>query len=127
MIFRPIDYADTDLCLAISGWEFAHVGLVNCDTPEDTGAENTGAFFVHNDLADRLRVPPVKLPTGEMSHALCISAAPKNFKYEHHNGKIVDAIKNNKGGDQAIFVDCDEDDGLQFFQIGAKALSPKLS
>ena len=57
----------------------------------------------------------------------CISAAPKNFKYEQHNGKLVNVIKNNKGGDQAIFVDCDEDDGLQFFQIGAKALSPKLS
>ena len=43
------------------------------------------------------------------------------------SGKLVNVIKNNKGGDQAIFVDCDEDDGLQFFQIGAKALSPKLS
>ena len=68
-----------------------------------------------------------KLPTGKMSPASCISAAPKNFKYEQHNGKLVNVIKNNKGGDQAIFVDCDEDDGLQFFQIGAKALSPRLS
>ena len=69
----------------------------------------------------------VYLRNDKKSHALCISAAPKDFKYEHHNGKVVNAIKNNKGGDQAIFVDCDEDDGLQFFQIGAKALSPKLS
>ena len=87
-----------------------------------TGYSFCNAHRTTYDLADRLRVPPVKLPTGKMSPASCISAAPKNFKYEQHNGKLVNVIKNNKGGDQAIFVDCDEDDGLQFFQIGAKSL-----
>ena len=88
MIFRPIDYADTDLCLAISGWEFARVGLVNCDIPEgmDTAA------FVHNDRPDRLRVPPMKLPK---KHAPYQYPKPKGVTipgkvWDSDNGSWVD-------------------------------------